>query len=143
MLLVKEKRACLLRWYGASEDIYGRLVIARVDFRADFNREFCKDSYEFNIFSKFQQLISFFYKRVKNGPIFRVVPMLQILRLFYASFFGVCGECVGEPQLWFLTLTFLLALTTYIDLQKSNLYWHHQHSQAYLLIKKTLLKCQK
>ena len=56
------------------------------------------------------------------------------LHLFY---------CVREPQLLILTSTFLLALTIYIEQQKSYCDWQVQNSQIRLQKPKTLLKCEK
>ena len=54
----------------------------------------------------------------------------EICVFFMHPFFAVCGE----SQLLILVCTFLLGVTIYIELQKSNLYWHVQDSQGYLLI---------
>ena len=92
-----------------------------------------------------QKMISFFQKRrVKNEAVFEsVFSVYKICVFFMHPFFAVCGECVREPQLWFLVCTFLLALTIYIELQKSNCDWQIQDSQAFLQNPKTLLKCEK
>ena len=92
-----------------------------------------------------QKMISFFQKRrVKNEAVFESVFLVYKICVFFMHpFFAVCGECVREPQLWFLVCTFLLALTIYIELQKSNCDWRVQDSQAFLENPKTLLKCEK
>ena len=89
-----------------------------------------------------QKMILFFQKRrVKNEAVFEsVFSVYKICVFFMHPFFAVCGECVREPQLWFLVCTFLLALTIYIELQKSNCDWRVQDSQAFLQNPKTLLK---